>query len=456
VLRVYNTLSRKKEVFEPLEGKHVKMYVCGPTTYDHSHVGHMRTFAFFDTVRKYLEYKGYDVTMAVNITDIDDKIIRRANEEGVDFEEIADRYMYDFLDAMQAFNIHRPNILPKATAHIPDMFVFIEKLLKEGYAYVAEDAIYYDISKFEDYGKLSRQDRRYLLTGVRIEPSPYKRNAGDFALWKFKKPGEPAWWSPWGEGRPGWHIECSTMIWRHLGEQIDIHGGGADLIFPHHENEIAQSEAFTGKKPFVKYWMHVGALRMKGEKMSKSLGNIITWRDAIKIAPGAAWRLYYAMTQYRQPMNVDPEAAEQAWEAVKRVYRAYQMLDEASGNESIEVDKYMKAFEERMDDDFDTPGAVAAMMKLVGEIEERADELSEESAEKAKEVLGKMMHILGIPEPSLSEGLRRLVEAVVEIRDKLRAEKRYEESDKLRAALGEIGVELHDKKEGTKWYVLPK
>ncbi len=460
VLKVYNTLSRQYEVFEPLEPPNVKMYVCGPTVYDRSHVGHMRVYSFFDVVRRYLEYRGYRVTLAVNITDIDDKIIRRANEEGVDFEEVADRYMYDFLDALRAFNVRLPNILPKATAHIPDMFVFIQGLLEKGHAYVAEDAIYFDVSTFPDYGKLSKQDRKYLLTGVRIEPSPHKRNAGDFALWKFRKPGEPFWWSPWGEGRPGWHLECSTMIWRHLGEQIDIHGGGSDLIFPHHENEIAQSEAFTGKKPFVKYWMHVGLVRVEGEKMSKSLGNIIVWEDALRIAPAAAWRLYYDMTRYRQPLNVDEERVKQAWEAVNRVYRVRQDLERlvgegSFGNEEIDAEQYMREFEARMDEDFDTPGAVSVLMRLVDELDEKAEKLNEKSAKDALRVLSTMMWILGLPEIRLDPGVRTLVEELVRVRNSLRKEKRYGESDRIRETLKKAGIEVHDTWEGSKWYVLP-
>ena len=460
VLRVYNTLSREYEVFEPLQEGRVKMYVCGPTTYDRSHIGHMRTYAFFDVVRRYLEYRGYAVTMAVNITDIDDKIIRRANEEGVGFEEIADRYMYDFLDALRAFNVRLPQLLPRATAHIPDMFVFIRKLLDDGYAYIAPDAIYFDISKFPEYGKLSKQERKYLLTGVRIEPSPHKKNAGDFALWKFRKPGEPYWWSPWGEGRPGWHLECSTMIWKHLGDQIDIHGGGADLIFPHHENEIAQSEAFTGKKPFVKYWMHVGLLRIRGEKMSKSLGNIIDWESALKTAPAAAWRLYYAMTQYRQPLNVDEENVKQAWEAAKRVYRTRQDLErtyteQEYGEKKWDALRYLHEFEEHMDNDFDTPGAVAVLMRFVDDVEGLVGDLDEESARNAVLTMNTMMWILGLPDEDLDPRTEKIVEELVRVRNMLRKERKYEESDRIRAVLGEAGIELHDTREGTRWYVVP-
>ena len=460
VLRIYDTLSRQKKEFETIEPNHVKMYVCGPTTYDHSHIGHMRTFAFFDVVRRWLEYRGYRVTMLINITDIDDKTIRRANEEGVSFAEIADRYMFDFIRALRSFNIRLPNIMPKATSVIADMYYVIQTLIDKGYAYVAEDGVYFDVSKFEDYGKLSGQKREFLLTGVRIEPSPYKRNAGDFALWKRRKEGEPFWHAPWMDGRPGWHIECSTMIWKYLGEQIDIHGGGTDLIFPHHENEIAQSEAFTGKKPFVRYWMHVGMLKIEGEKMSKSLGNFITWFKALEMAPAAAWRLYYATNAYRQPMNITEQGIHQAYETVKKIYRAQQALrqaivDNELGDESIDVTEYMKRFEDRMDDDFDTPGAVAAMMDFINAFQGKIYRLKEESARTVLKTLETMMYILGLPEVSVDERTARIIDEIVRIRSEMRREKRYDVADRIREELAAAGIELHDGKEGTRWFVLP-
>ena len=460
VLRVYNTLSGEKEEFRTLEPGKVKMYVCGPTTYDRSHVGHMRTFAFFDVVRRWLEYRGYRVTMLINITDIDDKTIRRAREEGVSFAEIADRYMFDFIEALREYNIRLPNVMPKATSAIADMYHVIQSLIDRGYAYVAEDGVYFDVSRFEDYGKLSKQKREFLLTGVRIEPSPYKRNAGDFALWKRRKEGEPYWHAPWMEGRPGWHIECSTMIWRYLGEQIDIHGGGNDLVFPHHENEIAQSEAFTGKKPFVRYWMHVGMLKIDGEKMSKSLGNIITWSEALEMAPAAAWRLYYATNAYRQPMNITEDGIRQAHETVKKVYRAEQLLryaieDNELGDERFSPAEYMRRFEERMDDDFDTPGAVAAMMSLINDFSGRVNRLDEGSARETLSTLRTMMDVLGLPELRMEGRTETLVELLVGIRARLREEKRYREADEIRERLAKAGIELHDGRKGTRWFLLP-
>ena len=460
VLRLYNTLSGEKEEFRTVEEGKVKMYVCGPTTYDRAHVGHMRTFAFFDVVRRWLEHRGYRVTMVINITDIDDKTIRRAGEEGVHFAEIADKYMFDFIDALKAYNIRLPEIMPKATSAIADMYVFIQALIEKGYAYVAEDGVYFDISRFEDYGKLSKQKREYLLTGVRIEPSPHKKNAGDFALWKRRKEGEPYWEAPWMEGRPGWHIECSTMVWRYLGDQIDIHGGGNDLIFPHHENEIAQSEAFTGKKPFVRYWMHVGMLKIDGEKMSKSLGNIITWSEALEMAPAAAWRLYYATNAYRQPMNITEDGIRQAHETVKKVYRAEQLLryaieDNELGDERFSPAEYMRRFEERMDDDFDTPGAVAAMMSLINDFSGRVNRLDEGSARETLSTLRTMMDVLGLPELRMEGRTETLVELLVGIRARLREEKRYREADEIRERLAKAGIELHDGRKGTRWFLLP-
>lgn len=460
VLRVYNTISGQKEEFKTLEPGKVKMYVCGPTTYDHSHIGHMRTFAFFDVVRRWLEERGYSVTMLINITDIDDKTIRRANEEGVSFAEIADRYMFDFINALRSYNIRLPNIMPKATSVIADMYYVIQTLIDKGHAYVAEDGVYFDVSTFPDYGKLSGQKREFLLTGVRIEPSPHKRNAGDFALWKKRKGGEPFWHAPWMEGRPGWHIECSTMIWKYLGEQIDIHGGGNDLIFPHHENEIAQSEAFTGKKPFVRYWMHVGMLKINGEKMSKSLGNFIVWFDALKMAPAAAWRLYYAMNAYRQPMNVTEEGINNAYEATKRIYRTELALKQAIednelGDMEYSPDKRWKQFSERMDDDFDTPGAVAALMELINDVGGKIYKMNENSAENTLSVLRKMMYTLGMPEIEVDERTKRIIDEIVALRTEFRERKEYEKSDAIRATLAEAGIELHDGKKGTRWFLLP-
>jgi len=460
VLKTYNTLSGQKEDFKTLEAGKVAMYVCGPTTYAQSHVGHMRTFAFFDVVRRWLEYREYDVTMLINITDIDDKTIRRSREEGTYFAEVADRYMFDFIEALRSYNIRLPDAMPKATSAIADMYHVIQSLIDRGYAYVAEDGVYFDISKFEDYGKLSKQKKEFLLTGVRIEPSPHKRNAGDFALWKRRKEGEPYWQAPWMEGRPGWHIECSTMIWRYLGEQIDIHGGGNDLIFPHHENEIAQSEAFTGKRPFARYWMHVGMLKIDGEKMSKSLGNIITWLEALEMAPAAAWRFYYATNAYRQPMNITEDGLKQAYETVKKVYRAEQLLhhaveDNELGDEEFSPGEHMRRFEERMDDDFDTPGAVAAMMTLINNFSGRVNRLNEGSARETLSTLRRMMGILGLPELQRDRRTEALVEELLRIRETLRGEKKYEMADEIRKKLADAGIELHDGKKGTRWFLLP-
>ena len=460
VLKTYNTLSRQKEDFKTIEAGKVAMYVCGPTTYAQSHIGHMRTFAFFDVVRRWLEYRGCEVTMLINITDIDDKTIRRAREEGTYFAEVADRYMFDFIEALRSYNIRLPDAMPKATSAIADMYHVIQSLIDRGYAYVAEDGVYFDISKFEEYGKLSKQKKEFLLTGVRIEPSPHKRNAGDFALWKRRKEGEPYWQAPWMEGRPGWHIECSTMIWRYLGEQIDIHGGGNDLIFPHHENEIAQSEAFTRKRPFARYWMHVGMLKIDGEKMSKSLGNIITWSEALEMAPAAAWRFYYATNAYRQPMNITEDGIKQAYETVKKVYRAEQLLhhaveDNEFGDEEFSPGEHMRRFEERMDDDFDTPGAVAVMMTLINNFSGRVNRLDEGSARETLSTLRRMMGILGLPELQRDRRTEALVEELLRIRETLRGEKKYEMADEIRKKLADAGIELHDGKKGTRWFLLP-
>ncbi|HIP89105.1 MAG TPA: cysteine--tRNA ligase, partial [Thermococcus paralvinellae] len=297
-MKIYNTLTKQKEEFKPLKEGEVRMYVCGPTVYDYTHLGHARTYIAFDVIRRYLEHRGYTVLMVMNFTDIDDKIIRRAQETGEDPKELAEKFLKYFLEDMKALKVKPADIYPRVTEHIQDIIKFVEKLEEKGYAYEGSDGVYFEVQKFKDYGKLSGIKLEELRKGARVEPGEGKRNPEDFALWKKAKPGEPKWDSPWGEGRPGWHIECSTMSTKYLGEQFDIHGGGNDLIFPHHENEIAQTEACTGKR-WVRYWLHTGFVMVKGEKMSKSLGNFVTIRELLQRYSPEVIRFFVLQKHYR-------------------------------------------------------------------------------------------------------------------------------------------------------------
>ncbi len=324
-IRIYNTQTRQKEEFRPLREGEVRMYVCGPTVYDYTHIGHARTYIAFDVVRRYFEHKGYTVMMVMNFTDIDDKIIRRANETGENPRELAEKFLRYFLEDMGALKVKPADIYPRVTEHIGDIVNFIKKLEERGYAYEGGDGVYFEVKKFKDYGKLSGIKVEDLVKGARVEPGEGKRNPEDFALWKKAKPGEPKWESPWGEGRPGWHIECSTMSTKYLGESFDIHGGGNDLIFPHHENEIAQTEACTGHE-WVRYWMHTGFLMVNGEKMSKSLGNFTTIREALKRYDPEVIRLFVLQRHYRSPLDYTEEGMEHAKNNLERLYNTLENI----------------------------------------------------------------------------------------------------------------------------------
>lgn len=327
---IYNTLTRRKEEFVPINGNKVNIYTCGPTVYDFFHVGNARVFITFDMVRNYLKFRGYDVTFVQNFTDIDDKMIKRANEEDITVKELGERFIAEYFKDADALGIQRADVHPRATEHINDIINLIEILIDKGYAYVVDGDVYYEARKFKEYGKLSRQNVDELEAGARIEPGEKKRDPMDFALWKAQKPGEPAWDSPWGKGRPGWHIECSVMAMRYLGETIDIHGGGPDLIFPHHENEIAQSEAATGK-PFAKYFMHVGYLNINNQKMSKSLGNFFTVRDILKKYDPEVLRFFMLSSHYRSPINFSEDLMQQAKNSLERLYNALYSMEHLEG-----------------------------------------------------------------------------------------------------------------------------
>ncbi|MEM2538898.1 MAG: cysteine--tRNA ligase, partial [Candidatus Bathyarchaeia archaeon] len=393
-LRILNTLGMRKEEFIPLREGEVRIYVCGPTVYDFIHIGNARAFVVADVVRRYLEYKGFKVTLVSNITDIDDKIIRRAQEMGLSIQQIGEIYSDAYFEDIAALNIKKPDINPRATQHIPDMIVAIQKLIEKGYAYEAGGDVYFDVLKFNDYGKLSGNKMEALEAGARIEVNPKKKNPADFALWKARKEGEPGWHSPWGWGRPGWHIECSTMAMKYLGETFDIHMGGKDLIFPHHENEIAQAEALTGK-PFARYWIHNEWLTVNGQKMSKSLGNFITVRDALKTYSPQVLRFFLISAHYRSPIDFNEESMKAAKANVERIFGALERLlslkerDRGWEEEEklvLQVREAKKKFEESMDDDFNTPLAIAAVFEIVKAVNSYADRNSEIEAAAKKEV----------------------------------------------------------------------
>ena len=377
-MKVYNTLTRKKEELVPITPGEIKMYACGPTVYNYIHIGNARPLCIFDILRRYLEYRGYNVKFVQNFTDIDDKIIRRANEEHVDFSEISERYIKEFWTDADGLNVRHATINPKATENIDAIIQIISTLIEKGYAYEAQGDVYFSTEKFKDYGKLSHQPLEDLEAGARIMVGEVKHEPMDFAVWKAAKPGEPAWDSPWGKGRPGWHIECSAMNWRYLGDTIDIHCGGQDLIFPHHENEIAQSECFTGK-PFAHYWMHNGYINVDNVKMSKSLGNFFTVRDVAEKYGYEPIRYLLISAQYRSPINYSTDIIEQCIAALNRLYTCRDSLDfelknaadaEHDGDKAIidGFDKYREQFISAMDDDLNTADAIASIFELVRDI----------------------------------------------------------------------------------------
>ncbi len=456
---VYNTLTRKKEPLQPLEDNIVRMYVCGVTVYDSTHIGHARTYVSFDIIKRYLLYKGYKIFHVQNFTDVDDKIINRANALNISARELAERYIKDFMEVSEALNLIPADHYPRATEYIPKMIEFIERLIEKGYAYVTETGVYFDVSKFNEYGKLSHYSIEQLQAGARVEVDPTKRNPLDFALWKFSK-SEPKWESPWGEGRPGWHIECSTMALTELKETLDIHGGGSDLIFPHHENEIAQSEALTGKS-FAKIWMHTGLLTVKGERMGKSLGNFIPVRDMINLVGPNALRLMFIGSHYRSPLDFDDNIVRNAVDNLKLIESAFAELNSFSQHESNFVDEVkhfckniIEEFERAMDDDFKTPIALAAFMKLVKEIHRYAAEgkLNRENSKVFKETFEKISYVFGLKFVSMSEDEAKAIEELVRKRNEFRKCRNFKEADAIREKLRENNIELIDYPDKTIWY----
>jgi cysteinyl-tRNA synthetase len=449
-MKVYSTLSQQKEEFLP-PGSPVKMYVCGVTPYDESHLGHAMFAIVFDAVRRYLIFRGYKVTYVQNITDIEDKIIDRANRLGIPPRELAEKFASKFFEDMAALNVLRPDIIPYATEEIPGMIDIIKGLVDRGHAYAASGSVYFRVNSMPDYGKLSHRTPDSMMVGARIEPGEEKEHPMDFALWKAAKPGEPAWDSPWGKGRPGWHIECSAMSLKYLGETIDIHGGGQDLIFPHHENEIAQSECFTGKKPFVRYWMHNGLFQLGDEKMSKSLGNIVTIRQVLAKHSADGFRLFILGSHYRNPLTLSEEAIEAAERGAERLRQALTEKGKTAG-EKIDVTSYRRRFIEFMDDDFSTPQAIATLFDLAREIN-RGNDGGKDTSE-ARATLRELAGILGL---MLKEAERPagdaapFIELLIATRKRLREAKQFQLADEIRNKLTEMGVALDDTPQGTVW-----
>ncbi len=462
-LRIYNTLSRRKEPFQPLEPGVVRMYVCGPTVYDKAHLGHGVSLLVYDIIRRYLEYKGYQVRHVMNYTDVDDKIIRRAQELGEDPNALAERYIQAFEDNMRALGIRWPTVQPRVTREIDWIQRMVQGLLDKGFAYVVDGDVYFDVSKDLDYGKLSGRKVEEMLAGARVEVDERKRHPADFALWKASKPGEPAWDSPWGPGRPGWHIECSAMNLHHLGEQIDIHGGGRDLIFPHHENEIAQSECYTGKEPFVRYWVHNGMLLVRGEKMSKSLGNFITVDDFLREHEADVLRMLLLQAHYRSPINYDEARLEQARKALERLRGAMRpAYPEAQGAtaeilEALEEQRQatLRGFTAAMDDDFNTAVALGYLFDLVRAINRArdagatADQLA--SAQGTLRQLAEEVFGLHLTPTAGRDATAPLVDLLLEVRQELRRQRQFALADRIRDRLAELGIQVEDTPQGSIW-----
>jgi len=459
---IYNTLTKNKEEFKPINPPHVTMYVCGPTIYDYFHIGNGRTFLMTDIIRRYLEYKKYDVKFVMNLTDVDDKIIKKANAEGVPTSEITARYEAAFLKDIKRFKMKPADLYPKATEHMNEIKEVIEKLEEKGLAYNVDGNVFYDIGKFDGYGKLSGKEIDDLEAGSRVEINSEKQNPLDFSVWKKSKEGEPFWESKWGTGRPGWHIECSAMSMKHLGETIDIHAGGNDLIFPHHENEIAQSEGATGKE-FVRYWMHFGFLNIDKQKMSKSLGNFFTARDILDKYPAEAMRLLFVQSHYRSPLNFSKELIESAHKGTEKLNNLGRALIEGiknAGGITIEFDfnKFKGLFSASMDDDFNTSQAVAVIFDFAREVNKTIAEnenINSEFYRKAKDFLQStaetvfgIIHFNTLEEKENSDEDGWILEQI-KLRTKAKEEKNWQLADEIRNGLASKGIVLEDSKSGT-------
>jgi cysteinyl-tRNA synthetase len=475
-LRVFNTLNRKKEIFKPLDPGKVRMYVCGPTVYDSCHIGHARSVVVFDVIARYLKAIGYDVLYVRNFTDVDDKIIDKANQLGIDSKAVAERFIKEFYDDMDALNVERATIEPKATDHITQIIQFIDKLIRGGFAYRVEGDVYFSVEKFEEYGKLSGRKLDELEAGARIDINERKSNPFDFVLWKSAKPGEPHWESPWGMGRPGWHIECSAMSNEYLGETFDIHGGGKDLCFPHHENEIAQSESISGE-PFVKYWIHNGFVNINQEKMSKSLGNFLMIKDVLKTYHPEVVRLFLLSNHYRSPIDFTEKAMNEARKGLDKMYAFFARVEEKVGSvsdQNIEPGDCWQQFCEAMDDDFNSARGIGIIFDTVRTINRLMDQNANSDSNQMKKTVQYAMadirrtgNILGIllEKPAVyfdkqqTQVLEQksvdstMIEKMVEERNAARKAKDFKRADQIRNQLVDMDVILEDRPDGTVWKI---
>ncbi|WP_035292600.1 cysteine--tRNA ligase [Clostridium sp. KNHs214] len=464
-MKIFNSMTKKKEEFIPVKPGEVRMYVCGPTVYDFFHIGNARTFVIFDTIRKYLEYRGYKVKFVQNFTDIDDKMIRRANEENVTVKSLGDKFIEEYYKDADGLNIERATVNPRATEYINQIVNFVKELVDKGYAYEVNGDVYFHTKKFDEYGKLSGQNLDDLQAGARINVDERKKDPMDFVIWKSQKPGEPAWESPWGMGRPGWHIECSCMSYDLLGETIDIHGGGMDLIFPHHENEIAQSEARTGKK-FVKYWMHAAYLNIDNKKMSKSLKNFFTTRDILQQYDVDVIRFFMLSAHYRNQLNFSTELLDSAKSSVERIYNTVSNLENLL--EEVKIENILpeeKKFEdtlkglknryiEKMDDDFNTADGITVIFDLVKEINLNVSvNSSKELVKKSLDLIRELGAPLGILQKSTKTKLENEIEKLIEDRQKARKEKNWALADEIRDNLSKRGIVLEDTPQGVRWHL---
>ncbi|GBE17707.1 cysteine--tRNA ligase [archaeon BMS3Abin16] len=460
VLKIYNTQARRKEVFIPLEKGKVKIYVCGVTPYDLSHVGHARSYVAFDVIRRVFEYLGYKVTYVQNFTDVDDKIIARAKKEGIDPLALSQRYIGEYFKDMDALGVKRADSYPCVSEKIPEIIHMVAALIEKGVAYEVDGDVYLDVSKKKDYGKLSAQPIEELKAGARIRLDEKKRSPLDFALWKKAKPDEISWPSPWGEGRPGWHIECSVMSMELLGSTLDIHGGGQDLIFPHHENEIAQSESYSGR-PFVRYWLHNGLVTVEGQKMSKSLGNFITIRELLTRHDPHALRFFLLSAHYRHPLDFSERALEDANKGLKRIQTTIFNIKNAmtyasnKGDDSFrgKINSAKKDFLQALCDDFNIPGAIATLFTFTREINAYvAENPGKADLEDALEILRELTGVLGLSfKEEAPELVKGLIEEIIQIRVGFREKKDYEASDNIRERLLSLGISIEDRRQGTVW-----
>ncbi len=456
-IKIYNTLSRKKEELKPLNPKKVTMFVCGPTVYDYTHIGHAKTYIQFDVIAKYLKYRKIPLFYLQNITDIDDKIIKKAEDRGQTSKELAEFFERAYYEDMKTLKVTSVDKYARATDYIDAIISQVKRLIEKKYAYETSDGIYYEIKKFKDYGKLSHQPLDKIIAGHRVIINEDKKNPEDFVLWKKQKPGEPAWESPWGPGRPGWHIEDTAITETEFGQQYDLHGGGLDLIFPHHEAEIAQIEAISGKKPFVKYWMHTGFVNIDKVKMSKSLKNFISIRDALKKWSPEAIRFFMISTHYRSPINFTEQSMNQAQENIDKITNFMEKLNfsmKGTNNESKKefiqkIDDYKQKFIESMDDDFNTSAAMAEFMAIIKETHKYIDsgKYSRKNLEKVKTILEEIDNVFGII-PKIKVEIPKEVQTLTEQREQARKNKDWETADKLRVQINKKGYEIQDSEKG--------